>query len=68
MLDLTGEDNFWDRRILPTSRQMCPTVIKDEYKNAVSDALQRCTPLSFSCELGGSIAGVPLFQSLMNAV
>ena len=35
--------------------------IKDEYKNAVSDALQRCTPLSFSSELGGSIAGVPLF-------
>jgi len=34
--------------------------IKDEYKTAVSDALQRCTPLSFSPELGGSIAGVPL--------
>jgi hypothetical protein len=26
----------------------------------ISDALQRCTPLSFSPELGGSIAGVPL--------
>jgi len=34
--------------------------IKHEYKNAVSEALQRCTPLSFSPELGGSIAGVPL--------
>jgi hypothetical protein len=34
--------------------------IKDEYKNAVSDALRRCTPLAFSSELGGSIAGVPL--------
>ena len=26
----------------------------------ISDALQRCTPLSFSPELGASIAGVPL--------
>ena len=34
--------------------------IKDDYKNAVSDALRKCTPLSFSPELGGSIAGVPL--------
>ena len=38
--------------------------IKDEYKNAVSEALQRCTPLSFSPELGGSIAGVPLISNL----
>jgi hypothetical protein len=34
--------------------------IKAEYKTAVLDALQRCTPLSFSHELGGLIAGVPL--------
>ena len=26
--------------------------IKDDYKNAVSDALRKCTPLSFSPELG----------------
>jgi hypothetical protein len=34
--------------------------IKSEYKNAVSDALERCTPLPFSPELGRTIAGVPL--------
>lgn len=34
--------------------------IKDDYKNAVLDAMNRCTPLSFSSELGGSIAGVPI--------
>jgi hypothetical protein len=34
--------------------------IKDEYKSAISDVLQRCTPFSFSPELGASIAGVPL--------
>jgi hypothetical protein len=34
--------------------------IKDEYKNAVSDAIRRCTPLALSTELGGSIAGMPL--------
>ena len=34
--------------------------IKDDYKNAVSEALRKCTPLSFSPELAGSIAGVPL--------
>jgi hypothetical protein len=37
-----------------------PDDIKAEYKNTVSNALQKCTPLSFSPELGGSIAGVPL--------
>jgi hypothetical protein len=37
-----------------------PDRMKDEYKNAVSDALRRCTPLSFSPELAGLIAGVPL--------
>lgn len=37
-----------------------PDQIKDEYRNAVSEALQKCTPLSFSRELGRSIAGVPL--------
>jgi hypothetical protein len=34
--------------------------IKSEYKSAVSDALKRCTPLSFSPEFGRTIAGVPL--------
>lgn len=34
--------------------------LKAEYKDAVSRALQRCTPLSFSPELGRAIAGVPL--------
>jgi hypothetical protein len=34
--------------------------IKSEYKSAVSDSLVRCTPLSFSPELGATIAGVPL--------
>jgi len=37
-----------------------PDQIKSEYKDAVVDALHRCTPLSFSPELGRSIAGVPL--------
>jgi hypothetical protein len=33
---------------------------KSDYKRAVSDAIKRCTPLSFSHQLGGLIAGVPL--------
>ena len=33
---------------------------KAEYKTAISDALKRCTPLSFSPELGATIAGVPI--------
>ena len=37
-----------------------PEHTKDDYKNAVSEALRKCTPLSFSPELAGSIAGVPL--------
>jgi hypothetical protein len=34
--------------------------VKSEYKSAVLDLLTRCTPLSFSPELGATIAGVPL--------
>ena len=34
--------------------------IKSEYKSAVSDALTRCMPLSFSPEFGSTIAGVPV--------
>jgi hypothetical protein len=34
--------------------------IKREYKSAVSDALMRCMPLSFSPEFGSTIAGVPV--------
>lgn len=37
-----------------------PDHIKAEYKAAISDALKRCTPLSFSPELGATIAGVPI--------
>lgn len=37
-----------------------PDRIKAEYKSAITDALQRCTPLSFSPELGATIAGVPV--------
>jgi hypothetical protein len=37
-----------------------PDRIKRAYKNAVSEALKRCTPLSFSRKLGATIAGVPL--------
>lgn len=47
----------------PRFTYVTPTVsdeIKSEYKNAVLDALHRCTPLSFSPELGRAIAGVPL--------
>jgi hypothetical protein len=47
----------------PRFTYVTPTLseeIKDEFRNAVSDALQRCTPLSFSPEFGASIAGVPL--------
>jgi len=36
-----------------------PDRIKAEYKTAISDALKRCTPLSFSPALGATIAGVP---------
>ena len=34
--------------------------VKSEYKSAVLDLFTRCTPLSFSPELGATIAGVPL--------
>jgi hypothetical protein len=34
--------------------------MKTEYKSAILDALKRCTPLSFSPQLGATIAGVPL--------
>ena len=34
--------------------------VKSEYKSAVSDLLTRCTPLSFSPDLGATIAGVPI--------
>lgn len=37
-----------------------PDRIKTEYKSAIFDALKRCTPLSFSPELGATIAGVPI--------
>lgn len=37
-----------------------PDRIKSEYKSAISDALKRCIPLSFSPELGATIAGVPI--------
>jgi hypothetical protein len=40
-----------------------PERIKIEYKTAILDALARCTPLSFSHKLGGTIAGVPLILS-----
>lgn len=37
-----------------------PDRIKNEYKKAISDALRRCTPLSFSPGLGAAIAGRPI--------
>lgn len=37
-----------------------PARIKTEYENAISEALKRCTPLSFSRELAATIAGVPV--------
>ena len=37
-----------------------PDRTKAEYKASISDALKRCTPLSFSPELGATIAGVPI--------
>jgi hypothetical protein len=37
-----------------------PDRIKTEYRNAISDGLKRCTPLSFSTKLGATIAGVPV--------
>jgi hypothetical protein len=40
-----------------------PERIKSEYKTAILDALKRCMPLSFSHELGATIAGVPLTLS-----
>lgn len=40
-----------------------PQRIKTQYKNAILDALRRCTPLPFSSELGGTIAGVPFTMS-----
>jgi hypothetical protein len=40
-----------------------PERIKIEYKTAILDALARCTPLSFSHQLGATIAGVPLTLS-----
>jgi hypothetical protein len=39
---------------------IAPSRVKAEYKNAISDALRRCTPLSFSPQLGATIAGVPV--------
>ena len=40
-----------------------PDRIKNEYKKAISDALKRCTPLSFSPGLGAAIAGMPIILS-----
>jgi hypothetical protein len=40
-----------------------PEEIKNEYKKAISDALKRCTPLSFSPGLGAAIAGRPIILS-----
>jgi hypothetical protein len=37
--------------------------IKNQYKSTISDALKRCTPLSFSPGLGAAIAGVPIILS-----
>lgn len=34
--------------------------IKSEYKDAITGALKRCTPLSFSRELGATMAGQPI--------
>jgi hypothetical protein len=37
-----------------------PDRIKSEYKDAITDALKRCTSLLFSPELGATIAGQPI--------
>lgn len=37
-----------------------PDRIKSDYKDAITDALKRCTPLSFSPKLGATIAGQPI--------
>jgi hypothetical protein len=37
-----------------------PDRTKADYKTAISNALKRCTPLSFSRQLGATIAGVPI--------
>jgi hypothetical protein len=39
---------------------MCADQVENDYKNAVSNALRRSAPLSFSPDLGRTIAGVPL--------
>jgi hypothetical protein len=38
-----------------------PERFKSEYKDGISDALKRCTPLDFSPEFGAGIAGLPLY-------
>lgn len=37
-----------------------PDKIKTEYRDAIADAIQRCTPVPFSSELGATIAGLPM--------
>ena len=37
-----------------------PDSAKDAYHDAISEALERCTPLPFSAGLGGAVAGRPV--------
>jgi hypothetical protein len=34
--------------------------VRDSYHHAIIAALERCTPLPFTTELGGAIAGRPI--------
>jgi hypothetical protein len=37
-----------------------PAAMRDVYRNAVDEALQRCTPLHFTAGMGGAVAGRPI--------
>jgi hypothetical protein len=37
-----------------------PEKVRDIYRDAVDEALKRCTPLHFSARMGGAIAGRPI--------
>lgn len=37
-----------------------PAAMRDVYRNAVDEALQRCTPLRFTQGMGGAVAGRPI--------
>ena len=46
-------------RVTYTSPDM-PSETKDLYHRAITEALERCTPMPFSSGLGGAVAGRPI--------